>query len=288
MPGTVKESCQWQLNNTFFWCFCYCISTIKYPLRNVCLEIPFRVILYHIKTIQLIIIRDNLAGFSGTVFAEMYLWIDCSVCSEMPFGVDLRHTETGQLICNAIYSASFIDKYFRTDIVVCSWIPFSKKSSYHKKPFNWFGKKIVRVFSERHFCTLWLRSPSRMDFSFCNNVLHSYTPTNICLDKDVLKTSFVFVFRRRLDQDQHNVLFIRLQGVFKTFSRRLQDVFKTSCKNVFKTSSRRLQDVFKTSSRHLQDLFKTFWRHLQDVFKTSCKDLFKMFSRRIIKLNCSC
>ena len=46
--------------------------------------------------------------------------------------------------------------------------------------------------------------------------------------------------------------------------------------------------VFKTSSRRLQDIFKTSSRHLQDVFKTSCKDIFKMFSRRIIKLNCSC
>ena len=62
-----------------------------------------------------------------------------------------------------------------------------------------------------------------------------------------------------------------------TYSRRLQDVFKTSCKNIFKISSRRLQDVFKTSSKHLQD-----------IFKTSCKDLFKTFSKRIIKLNCSC
>ena len=62
--------------------------------------------------------------------------------------------------------------------------------------------------------------------------------------------------------------------------RRLQDVFKTSCKNVFKRSSRRLarkssrllQNVFKTtcknffntSSRRLQDLLQ---RYLQDVFK---------------------
>ena len=103
------------------------------------------------------------------------------------------------------------------------------------------------------------------------------------------------------------VLVIPLQDVFKTSSKRLQDVFKTPCKNVFKTSSRRfqdifkttsrriakassryLQDVFKTFSRSLQDIFKTFWRRLQDVFKMFCKDLFKTFSKRIIKLNCSC
>ena len=60
----------------------------------------------------------------------------------------------------------------------------------------------------------------------------------------------------------------RFQDVFKTSSRRFQDVFKTSCKNVFKTSSRRLQDVLKTSSKRLQDVFKTSSRHLQDAFKT--------------------
>ena len=45
------------------------------------------------------------------------------------------------------------------------------------------------------------------------------------------------------------VLSIRLQDVFKTFSRRLQDIFKTS--------SRRLQDIFKTSSRLSENFFKT-------------------------------
>ena len=96
--------------------------------------------------------------------------------------------------------------------------------------------------------------------------------------EDVLKTSFVFVFRRRL-----------------------QDIFKTSYQDVFKTSSKRLQHVFqkrlqdvlprrlpKTSSRHLQDVLKTFSRRLPDIFKTSCKDVFETFSRLIIKLCCSC
>ena len=82
----------------------------------------------------------------------------------------------------------------------------------------------------------------------------------------------------------------RFQDVFKTSSRRFQDVFKTSCKNVFKTSSRRLQDVFKTSSRRLAN---TSWRHLQDVLKTyhqvklflltSLSELFNMFVRRTAK-----
>ena len=135
-------------------------------------------------------------------------------------------------------------------------------------------------------------------------------PPNIRLDEDILKTSFVFVFRRLLQdvliktnifalvirlqkmssrclQDvlvKTNIfiLAIRLQDVFKTSSRRvaktssrlLQDFFKRSCQNVFKTSSRRLQDVFKTSSRCLAKMSSI---HLQDVFKTSYKDIFKMF-----------
>ena len=80
--------------------------------------------------------------------------------------------------------------------------------------------------------------------------------------------------------------FVGLQDVFKTSSRRLQDmswrrsqhvfsitifclprrledVLKLSCKYVLKTSSRRLH-VFKTSR-------KTSWRHLQDDFKMSWK-----------------
>ena len=130
--------------------------------------------------------------------------------------------------------------------------------------------------------------------------------------EDVFKTSsrriyspYSYVFRRRLYQDQYICLGHTssrlLEDVFKMSSRHLE---KTSCKNVFKTSSRRLQDVFKTSSkrlaktfsRRLRNVFKTSCkyvfqtssRRLQDVLKKSCKDVFKTFSRRIIKLNCSC
>ena len=42
---------------------------------------------------------------------------------------------------------------------------------------------------------------------------------------------------------------IRLQEIFKQFSRCLQNVFKTSCKDLFKASSRCFQDVLKMSSR---------------------------------------
>ena len=61
-------------------------------------------------------------------------------------------------------------------------------------------------------------------------------PANIRLDEDVLKMSFVFVFRRRL-QDvliKTNIvaLLIRLQ---KRSSRHLQDVFQRCLQDVFKT-----------------------------------------------------
>ena len=77
-------------------------------------------------------------------------------------------------------------------------------------------------------------------------------PANIRLDEDVFKTSFLLVFRRPL-QDvliKTNIvaLLIRLQ---RTSSKRLdqdQDFLFAIC----------LQDVFKTSSRRLQNIFKTF------------------------------
>ena len=105
-----------------------------------------------------------------------------------------------------------------------------------------------------------------------------------------LKSSFSEeVFKRssiRLDQDlyiclSHTssedvlvktsifVLAIRLQDVFKKFSRWLQDVLQKRFQGIFKTSSRRLprclQNVFKKSSRRLQDVLQ---RCLQDHFKT--------------------
>ena len=109
-----------------------------------------------------------------------------------------------------------------------------------------------------------------------------------------MKRSFVFVFRRRL-QDVlvkinifalairlqktssrrfQDVLPKRLQDIFKTSSRRFQDFFKASCKDVFNTVSRHLA---RTSLRHPQDVFKTFWRHLQDVLERYLQDVFKTY-----------
>ena len=75
--------------------------------------------------------------------------------------------------------------------------------------------------------------------------------------EDVLKTSFIFVFRRRL-----------------------QDVFKTAWSRPIDSS---WLYVVLTSSRHLQDVLL---RRFQDIFKTSqlncsCWHLFKMSSRCI-------
>ena len=88
----------------------------------------------------------------------------------------------------------------------------------------------------------------------------SYFPANIRLDEDVLKTSWKRlssssledVFKtssRLLDQDEYVRLSLTSSedvwvktNIF-VLAIRLQDVFKTSCRNVFKTSSRRLQDV---------------------------------------------
>ena len=138
----------------------------------------------------------------------------------------------------------------------------------------------------------------------------------------LMKTSFVFVFGRCLEdvfktsssrwiyclnhsslEDNFKTSWSRpvyssWPYVFKTSSRRLQDVFKTSYQDLFKTFSRSLQDllqkrfrdIFKTSSRRFEDLFKTSSRRLQDVFKTSSKrpakaslrhlqDVFKTFWR---------
>ena len=122
------------------------------------------------------------------------------------------------------------------------------------------GKKSVKVLSSDtdlffllcfHFANYW--APKDV-----------YIPTNIRLDEDFLKTYFVFVFRRRLDQDKY----VRLS--------------LTSSEDVLVKTN-----IFVLAIR-LQDVFKTFSRRLQDVFKTSCKDIFKTFSRHIIKLNCSC
>ena len=106
-----------------------------------------------------------------------------------------------------------------------------------------------------------------------NKKRYSLVPANIRLDEDVWKRSWRHLSslpsedvlktpsRRRLDQDQY----IRLG---QTSSRRLQDVFKTSLKSI--------QDVLP---RHLQDIFKTSLRLPLNVFQTSSRRLARMPSR---------
>ena len=99
--------------------------------------------------------------------------------------------------------------------------------------------------------------------------------------EDVLKISFVFVFKRRHEDEYILINHKSSEDVFKTSSRRVgQDQYI-----LVHTSSRRLQDVFITSCHNV---FKTFSRHLPDVSQIRLKDIFKKFWRRIMKLNCFC
>ena len=113
-------------------------------------------------------------------------------------------------------------------------------------------------------------SSFRQYFTFKTNFSVSaphgpYNPANISCFPRRLENVFsitLFVF-----QDVLKTSWRRLQDIFtirlpKTFSRR---VCKTSCNYVFKTFSRRLQDV-------LEDKKMLHWRRLtrlQDVFKAS-------------------
>ena len=93
-----------------------------------------------------------------------------------------------------------------------------------------------------------------------------------------MKMFYVFVFRRRLqDVFKTNMLVLTLHlqktswsrpiysswsYVFKTTSRRFQDVLPRRLQDVLQ---KRIQDDLKTSSRRLQDVLQ---RYFQDVFKT--------------------
>ena len=87
----------------------------------------------------------------------------------------------------------------------------------------------------------------------------------------LLKTSS----SRRVGQDQYirlgHASSRRLQEVFKTSSRRLQDALPRCLQDVFtcKTFSRHLGVVFQTSSRRFENVFKTSSRRFENVFNTS-------------------
>ena len=94
------------------------------------------------------------------------------------------------------------------------------------------------------------------------------------------------------------LLVIRLQDVFKSLSRSLQEILPRRLEDVFKRSLGRLAKIslrlfVKISSRHSQDVFKTSSKHLQDVFKmyhqvqlallTRLQDVSKTYSTRFEK-----
>ena len=91
----------------------------------------------------------------------------------------------------------------------------------------------------------------------------------------LMKTSFVFVFRRRL-QD------VLIKTNMFALALRLQ---KTSSRRLAKTSSRHLQDVLQ---RCLQDVFKTYHQvkvflvtQFQDVFETCSECFWDVLLRRL-------
>ena len=92
---------------------------------------------------------------------------------------------------------------------------------------------------------------------------------------------YSYVFRRRF-QD------VLIKANIFVLVIRLQDVFKTSCKNIFKTSSGRLQDVFKTPSRRFEDVFKTSSKLLQDILQRCLQDAFKTYHTVLVNKFSSC
>ena len=125
-----------------------------------------------------------------------------------------------------------------------------------------------------------LKDPQQISFSGkLLNTRGATIPANIDLDEDILKTS-----SRCLNQNEYiHFTHTSSKDVFKTsWSRPIYSLWSY----VFKTSSRCLQDLFKTSSRRLQgvlqkclqEILKMSSRHFQDVSK---KDVFMTSSRRL-------
>ena len=139
----------------------------------------------------------------------------------------------------------------------------------------WFFSRVYRNVSNKAI-GWWMTS-----FILLHSSKHSSWWRRL---ENVLKTAFVFVFRRRLqDVFIKTNMFALASCLQKTSSRRLgQDQYI----RLGYTSSRRLQDVFKTSSRRPQDIFKTSSRCFENVFKTSSRhlqDVLKSFLRRPAK-----
>ena len=157
--------------------------------------------------------------------------------------------------------------------------PWSKKCVYFfRVQHNILPALLTRLqkTSSRQFQDIFNTSSRRLAKTSSRHLedVFEMGPANIRLDEDFLKTSFVFVFRRRLQDILIKAnIFTLLISLQKTSSRRFQDILQTRLQNVSKTSCK---NVFKTSSRHLT---KTFSRRLQNVFKKPCKNIFKTSSR---------
>ena len=108
-------------------------------------------------------------------------------------------------------------------------------------------------------CTFYLHSP----------LFPGYQKINSQKTFVLMKTSFVFVFRRCPQDVSLSRQICSPQPC--VFRRRLQDVFKTSWSRPMYSS---WPYVLKACSRRLHDLLPRF---LQDVFKTSCNNVFKTF-----------
>ena len=87
-------------------------------------------------------------------------------------------------------------------------------------------------------------------------------PANICLEEDILKTSFVFVFRRHLQYVFKTSLAKRKYSPWSyVFRRRIHSIWLY----IFKTSWRCLQDALPKGLPHI------FKMQYQDVWNTSSK-----------------
>ena len=116
-------------------------------------------------------------------------------------------------------------------------------------------------------------------------------PANLCLSKDVLKTSFVFVFRRCLQDILIKInifpLLIRLE---KTSWKCLDQeeyvrLGHTSCKDVFKTCPKHVEEVFQRCLQDILSSYKLFLlTRIQDVFNTLLRYIAKTIICRKICL----
>ena len=131
---------------------------------------------------------------------------------------------------------------------------------FHKICFKVKVLKTIKIFTDFNIKICYLSNGGLFWKSLIPFFRRAY-PANIPLHGDVLKTSLVFVFRRRLDQSEYICL-----------SHTSSEDFLIKTK-IFVLAIR----LAKTSSRNLQGVFKTFWRRLQDVWQRCLQDVFKTY-----------